>query len=324
MGEMNDSMPWRSWLAMGMMIVAGGWALAEFVVPSKHDRAGAVGSLAGIDPQLRRAFTDHGEFDAKKAPEPADWLGAHEEEGQTYGNYLRSSPNVPKAPRTKLYVLPLGKFAEGEAPDLAKLKEYTEAYYYPMQVAILPAVGAWAVPAKERVNSQSGKPQWKSTDILRWLPGELPADAFAMIAVTMTDLYPDESWNFVFGQASIRKRVGVFSFARYHPGWRGGETDEGTEELVLRRAAKVLTHEMGHMFGIRHCIYYECNMNGSNHLEEADSTPMHLCPVCLRKMQHAVGFDPPARYGKLREFYKKNGLAGEEKWVAERMKRIGE
>ena len=65
-------------------------------------------------------------------------------------------------------------------------------------------------------------------------------------------------------------------------------------------------------------------MNGSNHLEEADATPMHLCPVCLRKMQHAVGFAPPARYGKLRDFYRRNGLAEEEKWVAERVKRIGE
>jgi archaemetzincin len=72
-----------------------------------------------------------------------------------------------------------------------------------------------------------------------------------MIAITMTDLYPNESWNFVFGQASIENRVGVFSFARYHPSWRGGEADENTERLVLTRAAKVLTHETGHMFGIR-------------------------------------------------------------------------
>ena len=91
----------------------------------------------------------------------------------------------------------------------------------------------------------------------------------------------------------------------------------------MRRAAKVLTHEAGHMFGIRHCIYYECNMNGANHLEEADSTPMHLCLVCLRKMQHAVGFDPEVRYRRLKAFYGKNGMAAEEKWVAERLRRIG-
>ena len=30
----------------------------------------------------------------------------------------------------------------------------------------------------------------------------------------MTDLYLDDRWNFVFGQASLRGRIGVFSFAR--------------------------------------------------------------------------------------------------------------
>jgi archaemetzincin len=33
----------------------------------------------------------------------------------------------------------------------------------------------------------------------------------------MEDLYPDPAWNFVFGQASLRERVEVFSFARYDP-----------------------------------------------------------------------------------------------------------
>jgi len=33
----------------------------------------------------------------------------------------------------------------------------------------------------------------------------------------MIDLYPQESWNFVFGEADIKRKVGVFSFARYNP-----------------------------------------------------------------------------------------------------------
>ncbi len=323
MGEMNRAMLWKSWLAMGLGIAACGWALAGFAVPSKHDRVGAVGELDGLDPAMRRAFTDSGEFEAKKAPEPSDWLAAHKEAGQTFGQYLKARPNIPNDRRAKLYLLPLGKFAKGKAPDIGELRDYSEAYFYPLKVVILPEVGDSAVPTKARVNSFSGRKQWKSTDILRWLPEKLPGDAYAMIAVTMTDLYPDESWNFVFGQASLRNRVGVFSFARYHPGWRGREADDGTDALVLRRAAKVLTHETGHMFGIRHCIYYECNMNGANHLGEADATPMHLCPVCLRKMQHATGFDPATRYRKLRAFYQKHGLEPEKKWVDERMKRIG-
>ena len=38
-----------------------------------------------------------------------------------------------------------------------------------------------------------------------------------MIGVCLSDLYPDEEWNFVYGMASIMGRTGVFSFARYDP-----------------------------------------------------------------------------------------------------------
>jgi archaemetzincin len=274
--------------------------------------------LDGLNGPMKRAFSEGDSFKAKKAPGGNDWLASHEEPGQTYGQYLKSGANKPKGLRTKLYVLPLGEFAEGKAPDLEALRQYMEVYYHPLEVDVLPPLAAAEVPAKSRINQHSGKRQWKSTDILAWLPRKLPGDAYAMVAVTMTDLYPDESWNFVFGQATYKSRVGVFSFARYHPGWVGREDGEGTEALVLRRSAKVLTHEMGHMFGIRHCIYFECNMNGANHLAESDATPMHLCPVCLRKMQYATGFDPRTRYAKLEGFYKDNDLKAEAMWVAGR------
>ncbi|MEM7036157.1 MAG: archaemetzincin, partial [Bacteroidota bacterium] len=130
------------------------------------------------------------------------------------------------------------------------------------------------------------------------------------------------SWNYVFGQASLKNRVGVFSFARYDPRFWNEETDASTKTLVLQRAAKVLTHETGHMFGFAHCIHYECNMNGSNNLPETDGAPMHLCPVCLRKLHHAIGFDPAHRYKGLQRFYKANGLTEEATWVSKRTKAI--
>jgi len=35
-----------------------------------------------------------------------------------------------------------------------------------------------------------------------------------------------------------------------------------------RRACHVIVHEIGHMFGIWHCVYYECTMNGFNSATE--------------------------------------------------------
>ena len=59
---------------------------------------------------------------------------------------------------------------------------------------------------------------------------------------------------------------------------------------------QTLTHEIGHIFGLRHCQWLACLMQGSNHLEEADRRPLDLCPICLRKLQNAVGFQLRDRY----------------------------
>ena len=54
-----------------------------------------------------------------------------------------------------------------------------------------------------------------------------------MLTVTMKDLYPFDSWNYVFGWANYVSRTGVFSFGRYHPDFNnddyGDEYDEEEE-----------------------------------------------------------------------------------------------
>jgi archaemetzincin len=138
----------------------------------------------------------------------------------------------------------------------------------------------------------------------------------------MEDLYPDPRWNFVFGQASMRNRVGVFSFARYDPAFYGESRGHLYQKLLLRRSIKVLAHETAHMFSLAHCIYFKCVMNGSNHLQESDSRPLSLCPVCLHKLQHSIGFDVATRYHHLLRFYRRIGLKYEVDWMSRRLKKI--
>ena len=51
-----------------------------------------------------------------------------------------------------------------------------------------------------------------------------------------------------------------------------------------------------------HCSYFACAMNESKSILQAENQPLFLCPVCLRKLQKAVGFDIVERYRALSSF----------------------
>ena len=78
------------------------------------------------------------------------------------------------------------------------------------------------------------------------------------------------------------------------------------------------------MFGMNHCIYFQCVMNGSNNLEESDSRELYLCPVCLRKLAWSTGFDVVDRYEQLEGIYEKLGLEADARWVKQRLAWIRE
>ena len=63
-------------------------------------------------------------------------------------------------------------------------------------------------------------------------------------------------------------------------------------------------------------------MNASNHSEEAQHKPLHLCPVCLRKLHLACEFDIMTRYQALLEFCTKNGLCKHGEWLNSRIERL--
>ena len=191
-----------------------------------------------------------------------------------------------------------------------------------METKALPVIGIDAGGFTSRTNSMTRRRQILTTDILDWLKKKLPADGFCLVAITMEDLYPEPSWNFVFGQASLTERVEVYSFARYDPAFYGEARGEGYQALLLRRSVKVLSHETGHIFGLAHCIHFSCVMNGSNHLQESDHRPLHLCPVCLRKLQSSVGFDVVKRYQHLEKLDGESGFEDEAAWLAKRLARI--
>lgn len=293
-----------------------------FTPPSAQERLRAIGSTDDLSPELRRAFTPGPHFDPVPEPDSHDWLANHPEPGQGFDDFQRAPTLEPDEGRSILYLQPMGAFSDERAPALSVLRTWARAFFQ-MKVEVLPAADLDAQDVTSRRNPGTGQPQLLTGDLLRILRRGLPDDAFSALGITMEDLYPEASWNFVFGQASLRDRVGVYSFARYDPGYQQ-ESPEPASSVLLRRSCKVLAHETAHMFGIRHCTFFHCLMNGSNHLAESDARPLHLCPVDLRKLYAVVELDVVERYRALSSFWRDVGLDGEARWIEERIAWIEE
>lgn len=263
-----------------------------------------------------------------------------------------------KYPNGKVYIVPVGEFDHRLTQFYSSLLEYTSKFLC-LPVVSLPEVKIEMDEGKvfwidepgnkpvsgRRTSNRTKKCQLTSrfnyetkqlqvcvdSNLLR-LRQRIPDDALCMIGLTMLDLYRDETDLFVAGMAAGNQRVAIFSLYRYDPcltfsieNWYEVEESNPMSEtdrlhIILQRSCKLLVHEICHLLGIDHCIFFDCCMNGSGHLREDFRQPMHLCPVDLHKLHSLVGFDVVNRYEDLHSFYQREGFEAEQKWVARRLK----
>lgn len=255
------------------------------------------------------------------APGPLDWLARHPEPGQTFVEYLAGRPVTPTGPRRVIYIQPIGEFTATQRRIVTLTADYM-GRFFSLDVRTNSAIPLERIPGSaRRVHPSWGDEQILTTHVLeRMLAPRLPQDAAAMIALTASDLWPGEGWNFVFGEASLSERVGVWSL------YRNGDPDRDAAafRLCLRRTIKTAVHETGHMFSMGHCTACECCMNGSNHREESDRQPLYLCPECMAKVCWATQADPVIRYRRLLVFCRDNGFEQEQAFFERSIRRMEE
>ena len=269
----------------------------------------AIGSAGELKERHRSLFETTEHFTPKAHPAAGEWLAEHREPGQTFERYRCGDAYWPDPSRDTIYIQPVEQLDGDESPSLDVLARFAELYF-DLNTETLPPVDVSMSRFTSRVHPRDDRRQVLTTDVVDYLRRRLPEDAFCMVGMTGSDLYPKPSWNFVFGQAWPKERTGIYSFRRY-------VEDDGLS--TLKRSMKVLIHEIGHLFGVDHCVHFECAMNGSNNLEEADDRPIHLCPVDLRKLHWSTDFDPVERYRRLSRFYDEHGFETEAAWVDQRL-----
>ncbi|KAM9056532.1 archaemetzincin-1 isoform 2-T2 [Megaptera novaeangliae] len=223
-----------------------------------------------------------------------DWLLSRPEVPEDFEAFHAAlAPRKQSPARKHIYLQPID-LSEGPAGGalLDQLRSCTEAFFLGLQVRCLPSVAAASIHCSSRPSRDSDRLQLHTDGILSFLKSSKPGDALCVLGLTLSDLYPREAWTFTFGTFLPGHEVGVCSFARFSGEslqWGPSTPDPAPEAPLEDRGRTVCFSALGMV---------QC-CKGALSLDEALRRPPDLCPICLRKLQHVLGFKLVDRYKRL-------------------------
>ncbi|MBL1223332.1 Zn-dependent protease [Chryseobacterium sp. L7] len=235
---------------------------------------------------------------------PGGWRYSHDEKFQTFEDFQKLKKVKPKPGKNIIYLQPIGEFNELQRKEIELNREYLSRFFQ-LETKILPDLPNTIFPKNVRRIFKDGQEQILAGYVLdSVLMKRKPKDAVVLMGITEKDLFPKPEWNYVFGQASYEDGVGVTSIYRFSDGY----LSDSNFNQSLERLIKVSSHEIGHMFGISHCLNANCVMNGSNSLPETDFHFARACSLCQRKLNSSLPYDPQKRLQDLKQFFGKQHL----------------
>lgn len=98
-----------------------------------------------------------------------------------------------------------------------------------------------------------------------------------VIILTDVDIFVP-ALTFIFGEAQLNGKHSILSVCRLHEEFYSGISNS---EVLLQRTVKEFLHELGHNFGLRHCLDWDCVMHVSNGIEEVDIKGNTYCRKCV-------------------------------------------
>ncbi len=123
--------------------------------------------------------------------------------------------------------------------------------------------------------------QYNSSILLASLKERFPQHEGKILGVSEVDFFVPVL-TYVFGEAQLNGTVAVVSV------YRLDDTLYGLPENPRRlneRLVKEAVHELGHTFGLYHCLDYDCVMHSSTTVEDIDIKRDNFCPACSRAVK---------------------------------------
>jgi archaemetzincin len=92
-------------------------------------------------------------------------------------------------------------------------------------------------------------------------------------------------FTYIFGQAYLNGRCGIASLYRLANERYGIKPDNN---LLAERFTKEAIHELGHTFGLIHCIVPDCVMRSGTYVEDIDQKNASFCSNCKTQLENNI------------------------------------
>lgn len=123
--------------------------------------------------------------------------------------------------------------------------------------------------------------QYFSSQIIADLTEKTKSVKGKVLAITEFDLYVPVL-TFIFGEAQLNGKHSLVSVCRLHEEFYSGMSNDN---LLFERTIKEILHEIGHNFGLRHCVDWDCVMHSSQGIEEVDIKGSSYCRSCVKSVE---------------------------------------
>jgi len=118
--------------------------------------------------------------------------------------------------------------------------------------------------------------QYNGDALLKVLDAMHPGGPHKLIGLFNVDLFIP-ILTYIFGQAQFGGRAAIASVYRLKNERYGMMNGE---KYLLERFTKEVVHELGHVFGLPHCINPLCVMRSSTYVEDIDQKEVRFCHSC--------------------------------------------